>query len=106
MGQIVNGLDATQFPPIAFIDLDDVVFKHPETFIEGVPDRLIELAKTYRLVLFSSGISEGRLQKLKDAGVPVHGWIAKPLACSYIWIDDRLQPGLCAKELVPGTCPW
>lgn len=96
---MINGLDPVQFPPVALIDLDDTVFKHPETFIEGAVERLRELQKTHRLYYFSCGLNQTRHERLQAEGIRFEGAIPKPLACQYVIFDDRLDLPLCSTKL-------
>lgn len=89
----------TNLPRVAFIDLDGVVF-HPGTndFIDGAPERLKQFqADGWEICFFTcrpmGRIAEPWINALKDAGVDNTrcGYIHKPLADSYCYVDDKLD---------------
>lgn len=99
----LNGLSTKDFPPIAFVDLDGVVFEEGTTnFIPGAVAALQKATKLgWELWFFSSGISGERLQLLTQALGYTPRAMTKPLACAYCFIDDRLVLSACSDRYIP-----
>lgn len=101
---------------MAFIDFDGVIV-HDSThdLIPGAAEALRKIAQTHRIYLFTSRRPELFEPALSQAGVAICGFIPKPLACNYLYVDDRLQVGACATSLIDcaksdltprNTGPW
>jgi len=101
MSNILNGLDLDRFPPIAFVDLDGVVFEEgTNQFRPGALGALDRIShKGWKVCFFSSALSDERLRILSERVKP--GWIAmaKPLGAAYCLVDDRCNWATCANTL-------
>jgi hypothetical protein len=86
---------------VYFIDLDGIIVKQitSEGTIVLMPGALRMLqdirASGGRIYFFSCWLfTEGNINFLKSL-VPFEGFIHKPLADEYVYIDDRLRVDLC-----------
>lgn len=97
---MINGANPDMLPPIAFVDFDGVIV-HDSThdLIPGAAEAMRKLARTHRIILFTSRRPELFEPALSQVGVKIHGHIAKPMACNYLYVDDRLQVENCANSL-------
>lgn len=74
------------------IDVDHTLVKGgTEDFYPGVKERLKKLAEQGDIWLFTARPLGPKTKKLIDEmGVPVHGYIQKPVAHEYAIIDDKV----------------
>lgn len=87
---------------IYLIDLDGVVVRLgvPWQPLEGAVERLRELATKGELWIFSCwALSPEATDFLNSLGVPWCGFIGKPLADEYVFIDDHLNVAECRTHL-------
>ena len=85
-----------------FIDLDDVVTKKgTQDLLPGAKEALDKIAASGGAIFFFScwAFDEKDVNFLARMFPYAHGYIRKPLADRYIYIDDKLDVALCATKL-------
>lgn len=89
-------------PATAFIDCDGVVF-HEGTndFLPGAVENLKAIQERGDHIVFFTcrppGLAREWIEKLRDAGIDVGkcGYLHKPMADSYYYVDDKLDLARC-----------
>ena len=83
-----------------FVDMDGVVFEQStDEFIPGAVEKLKALQEDWFLVAFTARPPGGWMQTLNDAGVKFMGYLHKPLADEYGWVDDHLKLSMVGTSL-------
>lgn len=91
---------------VLLLDIDGTVYSpgngndDEDEFLPGALERLLELQKEYTIFAFSCRPPGKWIQNLVDAGVDLRGYIAKPMADEYAFVDDKLTAG--SRTLTPG----
>ena len=97
---LLNGLHVADFPPIAFVDVDGVLFREgTDEFLPFAADAALLLATTHRIILFTSRTPGPWMERLREEGINVYGYLQKPLGASYCFVDDRLDVSRCGNVL-------